>query len=384
MAAEQIKFLNFTIPLLILLSGATSFAKETMVIWHTFDVQPAAVLAKHIKAFSVGKDIEVRLETGMDVVQSLMNIELVRDIPAAVIGPSDMIGHATAIGLIPVQQLAGIAYTDGIADLVRMDGKTWGYPLLWGNHLLLYYNKKSPPMTRVKESVAGAVAKSEKLAMQSGEPYIFLMLLLGQLRPEVTHLSADQITVPMLSKALTEYKKLNLSGAVVKDCSYHCATRDFYQGDWQQAINGDWSLIEAETKMGEQLGLAALPAFNGINWRSPCASFALMVTRSVKNDRNKQKFLRELATFLSSEGPQKVWFDEARRIPVNKAAQADLRKNATGNHKILFDELSRAVCILPDYRISAMWPAIRKGLRLYSSGVKSADDTARYILQLSN
>ena len=136
--------------------------------------------------------------------------------------------------------------------------------------------------------------------------------------------------------------------------------------------------------MGAQLGLAPLPEFDGIKWRSPCASFALMVTRSVKNDQRKQKFLRDLAAYLSSEEPQKAWFDKARRIPVNKIALAGLRKKATGNYEILFDELSRSVCLLPDHRISAMWPALRKGLRLFSSGVKSADDTARYILQLSN
>ncbi len=82
--------------------------------------------------------------------------------------------------------------------------------------------------------------------------------------------------------------------------------------------------------------------------------------------------------------PALSWFKNARRSPANKAVYSELLKSSSGNDKVMLDVLGSSVCILPDQRISAMWPAMRKGLRLYMSGARSAEDAARYILQLSN
>lgn len=368
----------------------------SIVIWHTFDVLPAETLSKHVQEYAAQQNVDVRLETGMDLVQSLLELELLADpggksqalsyAPDAVIGPSDMIGLAGDIGLYPVAAVGTsmtdgtVRYQDGLAKLVQMQGHYWGYPLLSGNHLLLYHQKPVPVLSVLSPA---RTDPDDRVALQPGEPYIFMMLVLGQLNAGVKTASAEDITEDMLTRALRDYKTLMASDMVASPCDYQCVTRDFFQGKWQYALNGDWALADAR-KFLPEFRIAPLPSYNGVRWRSPCTLFAMMQTKKAGSDPAKQKFLRGLAMHLAAPGPQRDWFETTRRVPVNRNVFEEIRTAAKGNDEILFDELGRAVCLLPDRKISAMWPALRKGIRLYSSGAKTAEDTARYILRLAN
>ena len=220
--------------------------------------------------------------------------------------------------------------------------------------------------------------------MQLGEPYVFLMFVLGQFDLNKRSFSGSDLTEANIVRALKSYEAFVKANAVPKDCDYQCVTRDFYQGKLKQAINGDWALAETEKHLGESVKLAPLPSFQQMQLRSPCASTALMLTKTVKDQPKKRQLLEELAVFLVQKDPQISWFKNARRSPVNQVAYNELVKTSSGNDKVMLDVLARSVCILPDHRISAMWPAMRKGMRLYMSGARSAEDAATYILQLSN
>jgi ABC-type glycerol-3-phosphate transport system substrate-binding protein len=365
----------------------------SIVIWHTFDLLPAKMLTQHVNEYAAQHGVEVRLETGMDVVQSLMDLELLSDpagdrkgAPDAVIGPSDLIGLADQIGLEPVAEGKlpltdpPLQYADGVTDLVRYRNRYWGYPLLSGNHLLLYHHKSAQPPALLSPA---KTAPADRVGLQPGEPYVFLMMVLGQLRPDIKTVSAADMTEEMLTRALRDYKTLMASDMVASPCDYQCITRDFFQGKWQYAVNGDWALADAAKQL-PNFRLAPLPSYNGVRWRSPCAVFALMPTRSIRNKPDKAAFLRGLAMHLASVRPQQDWFAATGRIPVNRVVLQGLKAKAGENDRVLFAELERAACLVPDQRISAMWPALRKGIRLYSSGARSAEDTARYVLRLMN
>ncbi len=83
---------NFCLLAILFGGSGTTDAKETIVIWHTLDVLPADVLKHHLDQFSKDKNVTFRLETGMDIVQSMMETDLISDIPDALVGPSDFIG----------------------------------------------------------------------------------------------------------------------------------------------------------------------------------------------------------------------------------------------------------------------------------------------------
>ena len=317
----------------------------------------------------------------MDIVQSMMEVDLISDIPDALIGPSDFIGHADAISLFPIDHLDEKIYADGVTTLVKMNGKIWGYPLVWGNHLMLLHDGKTPAIERLEELKKPG---SSPIGMHVGEPYVFLMFVLGQFDQKVKTFSGVDLTEASIVKALKDYQSFVDGNAVPKDCDYQCVTRDFYQGKLKYAINGDWVLAETEKHMGTNVRLAALPKFNQLQLRSPCASTALMLTKTVKDNLEKKRILAELAMFLLQKDQQLSWFKNARRSPANKIVYSELVKSSGGNDKVMLDALASSVCILPDQRISAMWPAMRKGLRLYMSGARSAEDAAKYILQLSN
>jgi maltose-binding protein MalE len=245
--------------------------RETIIIWHTLDVLPAEVLQHHLDQFSKGKDVHFRLETGMDIVESMLESDLLKNIPDAIIGPSDFIGQAESIGLLPVEKLDEKVYAEGVTALVKMDGKIWGYPLVWGNHLMLMHEMKTPPLLDLQD-LEKTVATP--LGLHEGEPYIFLMFLLGQFGENVKTFSGKDLTHSGIVKALNSYRSLLLTNAVPKDCDYQCVTRDFYQGKLKQTVNGDWALAEIEIHMGANLRLAPLPKYKELQLRSPCASTA--------------------------------------------------------------------------------------------------------------
>jgi hypothetical protein len=109
-----------------------------------------------------------------------------------------------------------------------------------------------------------------------------------------------------------------------------------------------------------------------------------MLTKTLKDSAKKKAILHEVANYLVQKDPQLAWFKNARRSPVNRVVFSEIVKTASGNDKVMLEVMAQAVYILPDYRISAMWPAMRKGLRLFISGVRTAEDAAAYILRFSH
>mgnify|MGYP000271259925 CR=1 FL=1 len=178
---------------------------------------------------------------------------------------SDQAGPFTAAGLIqPVDDLYA---ADKFVESVVMDGNTYAVPISAGNHLMLLYNKdliaEAPKDTDAFIAAAKAATTDDVfgLVYNMTEPF-WLVPWLGGFGGKVF---ADDGITPTLNtqamintlKFLSDLKSVHKVTPVEADY----ATMDtlFKEGKAAMLINGDWSLSDYASVLGDKLGVARLP-----------------------------------------------------------------------------------------------------------------------------
>ncbi len=181
---------------------------------------------------------------------------------------SDQAGPFTAAGLIrPVDDLYA---ADKFVESVVMDGSTYAVPISAGNHLMLLYNKaliaEAPEDTDAFIAAAKAATTDDVfgLVYNMTEPF-WLVPWLGGFGGKVF---ADDGLTPTLNtqamintlKFLSDLKFVHEVTPVEADY----ATMDtlFKEGKAAMLINGDWSLSDYASVLGDKLGVARLPMVN--------------------------------------------------------------------------------------------------------------------------
>jgi arabinogalactan oligomer/maltooligosaccharide transport system substrate-binding protein len=247
---------------------------------------------------------------------------------------NDHAGPFTAAGLImPVDDLVDTSmYVPGALEAVQLDGQTWGVPISSGNHLMLLYNKEliqEPPetiedlITVGKElTVEGTdtVTGTYGLVYDQTEPF-WLVPWLGGFGGQV--FAEDGLTptlnTPEMVNTLSLLKRFKDEGIVPQESNYATMDALFKEGNAAMIVNGDWSLGGYRDIMGDNLGVAAMPAVEGGGTPKPYTSGKyFMIPEGL--DEAKLDAVLGFINWVTSEEQQLEQVRVLNRLPANLTA----------------------------------------------------------------
>jgi len=366
---------------------ADPLASEDRVIsmlYHRETAEP--LLQEGLKQFEQESGYKVNLVfvNVNDLKQLLIKGSFNNSLPDVVLAPSDFVSLASRIKLskLPPTLLSPDLMPDALSSM-QYNGDYYGAPVISGNHLMLFYNKKyvQNPAKTWQELQAQAPALRaqgiEPIGWNYQEMYWFSSFATTLGGTPLTH-GQPSLNSHSYADALSFYKGLADSGLINATCGYDCAQKDFQEQLFAYTINGDWALADFERYLGEDLGIALIPAIGNKPFRPFFSTVGLMFPGNSLQGK-KAKALTTLARFFQSRSFQNTLFEKQRFLPVNQHAFKQVEATANNNIKMLLKQLAQAVPMQPDPIMANAWIGMRKGFERYMAGISSATEAAEYM-----
>lgn len=346
-------------------------AGPELVLWHNQDGAQATLLGSLVADWSKQSGVSVRLETGMRLAESLLTT---KQRPDAALGPSDLATHCGELGCSTLKTAdLGSRFDPAILATVTTKGQLVGVPVFYGNHLMLFYNRRLAPTPPKDWHELAPDPKSKsgtKIALDLQSAYVFAAFVNGFSDSEARR-SELRPKRDALLKAMTAYRQLLDADIVPKACDHRCVGADFLSGKYPYAINGDWAVTEARRVLGADLGLAPLPTWDGTRLISLKASHALIFPSDSWNGPKKIA-LRSLANWLLSPASQRRFATDGWHLPATRLQGASWPPAESELRQALAKTAAQAAPLVPRPDIALTWAALQQGLRL----VVGANQTA--------
>jgi len=248
--------------------------------------------------------------------------------PEVVRVPNDFAGPFSELQIVaPVSDLFDDAFLgqffEGALGPAVVGGTLWGVPDNYGNHLMLIYNKSlitEPPatfeelITKANELTTGDV---QGFAYNLNEPYWGAGFYGAFGGWPLDENDAPQFNNQSFIDYLTFVASLKTDGVVPEECDYACADTLMKEGKAAMIINGDWSLGDYQTALGDNFAVAPVPSINGNTFTEMTAGKYFMVSNAVLEDAAKKDAVTKFITFMTSAEVQKKWLDDWKRLPSN-------------------------------------------------------------------
>ncbi|WP_305463798.1 sugar ABC transporter substrate-binding protein [Photobacterium leiognathi] len=309
-------------------------------------------------------------------------------LPDLVIFPSDFVGLHRLMKLSRIPEdwfLSDIS--PSAKSTAFADRKYWGIPVIQGNNLLLYYNKKlvSKPARSWESLLASKQQYIDKNILPIGwnyqDMYYFIPFLSAFNGWPITD-NQISLNTPEMVAALKYYRDLAKQKVVDEQCRYTCSQADFVQGKEAYAINGDWAYQDLKNTMGENLGVALLPTINGSQMRSMKSTFVLSLPNYSSRPKQEKKLIEKFAKFVQRPSIQTLVYEKTRLLPVSEHLLGEYKKQAKGNDKVLFEQFELSKPMPSSIKMAIAWQAIAIGFKRYEDGL-SAEESAEYMQHIA-
>ena len=274
-------------------------------------------------------DNSINLEYKSDLYNEFMTAAGSGGGPDLVIGPNDWIGPFADQRLIQSVD-AEFDPQDFIEQAVAgasWNGHYWGVPNIFGNHLMLYYNKSllasAPPDTTEMIAVAKGLTGGGQygLVYNLDEPFWLIPWLTGfggwvlddSLDPPLPTLDT-----PEMVNALQFIYEFRYTHGIVPDGEVDYATADslFQDGKAAMIINGDWTLEAYRDHFGEaNLGVARISLMVETDlWPKPMTSGKYYFI-STNSSGDALAASKQFIQYATSKASQLLWPAETGRLP---------------------------------------------------------------------
>jgi arabinogalactan oligomer/maltooligosaccharide transport system substrate-binding protein len=321
----------------------------------------------------LNKDVETLRE-------DFQTASLAGDPPELLWTVNDHAGPFTAADLIqPVETYFDM--TKYVPSVV-MNDKTWAVPISSGNHLMLIYNKDliatPPATTKALTDLQGKyTGGTYALVYNATEPF-WMVPWLGGFGGAV--FAADGVTptldTPEMVATLKFLYDLEYTyGLVPAEADYAGADTLFKEGKAAMIVNGDWSLGEYSTLLGDKLGVAPLPE-TPKGWPAPYTSGTyFMLPKNLAGD--KLAAVVAFINFVSNDANQTREVTELKRLPALRSALgSDLIKNdpiLSGSAA----QMEKGVPMPSVLEMRCNWDSMKPEMQAVLSGSKSPEDAAK-------
>lgn len=301
-----------------------------------------------------------------------------------VFAPSDIIGIAeqAKFSEVPINLVDPNTPKELLHTALNKQ-KLYGIPILQGNHLMLFYNRRyvSSPAKTWQDLLAQKAEFDQQGIATIGWNYTEMYWFAGFYNTFGGRMTRGQevtLNEPAMQDALNFYKSLSNRGLVSAACTYDCGYRDFIEGKVAYSINGEWSIADFERRLGDDLGIAVIPKIGLRTFKTLSSSLVLVFpNNSLSSD--KAKALNQLIEYLQSEAVQQRLYHEARFLPVNDPLLKQIHSHASANEAAMLAQLADAVPMSAEGAQSSAWLGMRKGFELFNKGLVDAARASRYM-----
>jgi arabinogalactan oligomer/maltooligosaccharide transport system substrate-binding protein len=300
---------------------------------------------------------------------------------------------------------------DGLVDIntflpqalgsVQLDGQTWGIPVSFGNHLMLYTNKDLIPECPADTDALIAAAKAQTSGGSYGFAFpqteaFWVLPFLGAFGGTV--FGEDGVTAtldtPAMVSALTFLKDLKFTDQIVpSEVSYAIMDGMFKNGAPGAApaaaslapsqtpppsgiaasvMNGDWTLGAYADLFGDKLNVCPLPQVTGADWIKPyLAGEYLMFSKDLANDAAKQAAVVDFAKFVTEKTNQLDMVATLKRLPGLTEAFND--PAVTGDPLLALSAAAteHGIGTPPQVEMRCVWDAVTAGAKTLFKGADS-------------
>lgn len=308
--------------------------------------------------------------------------------PEIILAPSDFIGNYKRMRLsaIPTSLINSNQHPQFIKT-TELNNKNYGVPIVGGNHLIIYYNKKlvQNPATSWQEFYTQKQDLESKgvstLAMKYNEMYWFTSFItaFGGFPVDGNRITLNTEAV---RDALVFYRNLSQQKLVPADCDYSCVTDRFYDNEFAYSMNGTWAYKQTAEKLGEHLGVITIPKLNDREIRPMFSSLALMYpNQSLQGE--KRKAIEEITSLLQSQQQQILLHEITGMMPTHTQIMQLIKSRADDNRQAMLAQLNNAKAMPPCQAMAAAWTGMAKGYKLFMDDKVDAEQAAALMQKIA-
>ncbi|MCG7534803.1 extracellular solute-binding protein [Pseudoalteromonas sp. OOF1S-7] len=300
-------------------------------------------------------------------------------LPDGIIVPADYMG-LTALNLSEVpDDWLSTHLIDQVRMNIKANGSTLGIPIVFGNHLMLYYNRalvsdaaKNWQQLRIQHQEDGL-----KISWNYYEMYWYRAFLGTFGTSLILNGNANLDTSAMVS-ALRWYKSLKDEAWLDVECDYDCTVNQFLSGEVAYTINGSWMFQRFSEHFGDKLGVTQLPSLRGEPMRSYFSSHVMAFPdHALSGEKSTQ--LRTLSEFLQSLPVQTSLWSSINALPVDRRALEMLKIQGITQVEALISTLEYAQPMPNEAQMAFVWEAMLKGLTRHLAGVLDEHQAAHFM-----
>lgn len=328
-----------------------------------------------------GIDIEFAKLTTSGMKKELLLRADTQSLPDVVIVPGDLLGlEVASFSTVANDWLSPDILTTTLSH-GQVRGIQKGVPIIAGNHLLLYFNKalvKDPAVnwSSLKETTREA-GRHRNISWSYNEMF-WLIPFLGAWDAYPYKNGNIKFNTSGVREALTFYKELADEGLVNAKCNYQCAFDAFIHGQVAYTINGSWSLGGFREKLGDNLGIAMLPAI-GKKRMKPYSSVHALAFPDNGSDSHKKQALKKLSLYFQSYSVQQQIWNDIRALPVNHKLLQSIKRTSSQDTVNLLSQLEESEPMPNDPEMAIIWEAMLMGFNRYQGEAMDIDEALQYM-----
>lgn len=368
--------------LFVLLSVCAPVAlAERIVLWHNQDTpEPlASILADFTR--DTGISVEAAWIVERDFKALLLRHREEKTLPDVMMVPADYLGLDKDLRFSEVSRhgLNSDLMPKALASAF-FEGRELAVPVMWGNHLMLFWNRSlvERPARSFAEMTAQAPSLRARgikvLALSYSEMY-WLVPFFGAFGGwPVDDSGAPTLDTRAVQQGLQFYADLATTGLVDRKCTHECIAERFARGEFAYAIGGDWMIRDLKARLGNRFGIAVLPRI-GERDLVPMFSSHVLAFPGRSLSGSKQAALLRFARYMQSEAVQQRWA-RARMFPVNARVFNRLAVSPDADTRAALAQMQLARA-MPNCRGMAFaWVGMARGFALLQKGRSPAEAAA--------
>ncbi|MEE1672662.1 extracellular solute-binding protein [Agarivorans aestuarii] len=379
--------MRFVLLLLAIVWGSASAEQLSFLYYRE---QGKAIFQELLDEFSAQSQHQVTLYqiTSESLKPSLIKSVLQGTAADVAFAPSDIIGITEQAKLSAVpREFIDSSTPSSLLLTATIDEQLHGIPILQGNHLMLFYNRRlvEQPASTWQELLDQKKHFDEQGIATIGWNYSEMYWFAGFYNTFGGRMTRGKLVTldqPPMEDALNFYKSLTKRSLVSAECTYDCGYKDFIEGKVAYAINGEWAIADFEHHLGDELGIALIPNIGNRAFK-PLSSSLVLVFPDNSLNSNKAAALKELSEYLQSEKVQQRLYQEARFLPVNADLLDQIKQQSNPNEAAMLAQLEQAVPMSAEAAQASAWLGLRKGFELFSKGVLDAAKAREYMQQFA-
>lgn len=337
---------------------------------------------------STGIHVVAKYSQHEELKSNMMMLMELKKLPDAIIIPSDHVGLHNLINYSAIDpSIFKTSIHDRIWKSAMSDGVIYGVPLVQGNHLVLYYNKK------LVKNVANNwddIFAQKKLFDAQGiatiewdieEPFYFLPFISAYGGWPIIDGKIELDTQPVVD-ALNFYKELRIKNVYSKECDYPCVIEKFTTNKLAYHINGEWEAASFSAALSDDLGVSALPSIGDKKMRPSFSTYVIAFPDDSLHQEKREALIKLVDYLQSTAVQQQIWVNTGT-IPVEPTAFEHVHSNAKGYSKDIFALMPNTEPLPADEAMSFIWDALGKGLVRHNLDLMDSKKTAVYMQQLA-